>query len=89
MTWGIETNATHGTATASGTGSSKVIGYAPDANYNGLDSFVVRVEDGNGGKDTITVNVTIQPVNDDPVITESARAIAVMCSTSCEWMIAV
>jgi hypothetical protein len=66
-TWSISTQALHGTASASGTGSSKVIGYTPTANYNGADSFVVQVSDGQGGADTITVNVTINPVNDPPV----------------------
>ena len=66
LTWSISGAASHGTATASGTGASKVIGYTPIENYNGSDSFVVQVSDGNGGTDTITVNVTIDPVNDAP-----------------------
>jgi VCBS repeat-containing protein len=70
LTWSISTPASHGTAAASGTGTSKVIGYTPTANYNGSDSFVVQVSDGNGGTDTIAVNVTITAVNDAPVITE-------------------
>ena len=41
--------------------------YVPDADYNGADSFVVTVSDGNGGTDTATVNITIDPVNDAPV----------------------
>ena len=73
ITWSVSTPASHGTATASGTGASKVIGYTPTANYNGTDSFVVQVSDGNGGTDTITVNVTIQPVNDAPVLTVPAN----------------
>jgi hypothetical protein len=44
----------------------------PDSNYNGADSFIVQISDGNGGTDTITVNVTINPVNDSPEITEGA-----------------
>ena len=51
LTWSITTLATNGTASASGTGLSKVIGYAPAGNYNGSDSFVVQVSDGNGGTD--------------------------------------
>jgi Flp pilus assembly protein TadG len=34
--------------------------------------FVVQISDGNSGTDTITVNVTINNVNDPPVITEGA-----------------
>ena len=62
LTWSILTQATHGTASATGTGASKVIGYTPTTDYAGSDSFVVQVSDGNGGTDTITVNVTISAV---------------------------
>jgi hypothetical protein len=65
LTWSISTAASHGTATASGTGASKAIGYTPTANYNGTDSFVVRVSDGSL-TDTITVNVTITAVINPP-----------------------
>ena len=41
--------------------------YTPDADYNGPDSFTYTVEDGFGGSDTATVNLTVTPVNDDPV----------------------
>uniref|UniRef100_UPI001F5386B5 Ig-like domain-containing protein n=1 Tax=Vibrio splendidus TaxID=29497 RepID=UPI001F5386B5 len=41
--------------------------YTPNENYNGDDSFTVVVSDGNGGTDTITVNVGVTPVNDLPV----------------------
>jgi hypothetical protein len=70
--WGISTAASHGTATASGTGSSKSIGYAPTANYNGSDSFVVQVSDGHNGTDAITVTVTATPVNDAPSFMKGA-----------------
>jgi hypothetical protein len=65
LTWSILTPAGHGTATASGTGTAKAISYTPTVNWNGADSFVVRVSDG-ALTDDITVNVTIQPVNDPP-----------------------
>ncbi|HIF9218418.1 TPA: Ig-like domain-containing protein, partial [Photobacterium damselae] len=35
--------------------------------FNGEDSFTVVVDDGNGGRDTITVTVNVTPVNDAPV----------------------
>jgi hypothetical protein len=72
ITWSISTNGSNGTASASGNGTSQTISYTPDANYNGSDSFIVQISDGNGGTDTITVNVTISPVNDSPEITEGA-----------------
>ncbi|WP_230855773.1 Ig-like domain-containing protein [Vibrio kanaloae] len=37
--------------------------YTPDENYNGSDSFTVVVSDGNGGTDTITVDVGMVPTN--------------------------
>ncbi len=41
--------------------------YQPDPDYNGPDSFTYTVSDGQGGTDTATVNITVEPVNDDPV----------------------
>ncbi|MEZ8747905.1 Ig-like domain-containing protein, partial [Vibrio splendidus] len=41
--------------------------YTPNENYNGNDSFTVVVSDGQGGTDTITVNIGVTPVNDLPV----------------------
>ncbi|WP_416311187.1 retention module-containing protein [Pseudomonas sp. W03] len=40
--------------------------YTPGQNFNGNDSFTVVVSDGQGGRDTITVNVGVNPVNDAP-----------------------
>jgi hypothetical protein len=40
--------------------------YTPVANFNGIDSFVYQVSDGNGGTDTATAYITINPVNDAP-----------------------
>lgn len=68
LTWSISSGASNGTATATGTGLSKAIGYTPTADFNGADSFVVQVTDGGSTPDTIQVNVTIDPRNDQPVI---------------------
>ncbi|NJN55956.1 MAG: tandem-95 repeat protein, partial [Anaerolineae bacterium] len=66
LAWSIDTQGSNGTASATSPGNASTIGYTPTANYNGSDSFVVLVDDSNGGTDLITVNVTIDPVNDDP-----------------------
>ncbi len=71
-TWSISTPAVYGAASANGTGASKAIGYTPAANYNGTDSFEVRVSDGHGGLDSILVNVTITAVNDSSVLDKPA-----------------
>jgi hypothetical protein len=48
--------------------------YTPNANFNGTDSFTYTVSDGNGGTSTATVNLTINPVNDDPVAADDTVA---------------
>jgi peptidoglycan/xylan/chitin deacetylase (PgdA/CDA1 family) len=58
LTWSISSAASHGVASASGTGTSKAISYTPTTDYVGSDSFVAQVSDGTAA-DTITVNVTI------------------------------
>ena len=42
--------------------------YTPNTNYNGSDSFTYTVSDGNGGSDTATVYITVNPVNDLPIL---------------------
>jgi parallel beta-helix repeat protein len=76
LTWSIATPAGNGTAAVSATptGNSQVITYTPSANFSGSDSFVVQVSDGNGGVDTIIINVTVSGVNQAPVITEGTTA---------------
>src|SRR5262249_37429346 len=54
----------HGTVTANPNGSFT---YPPAANYNGPDSFTFKADDGHGGSSTATVNITVTPVNDNPV----------------------
>ncbi|MFP6789806.1 MAG: Ig-like domain-containing protein, partial [Thalassolituus sp.] len=71
LTWSVSTVATNGTASVSGTGSSKSVSYVPNADFNGSDEFVVTVSDGELS-DTITVNVTVNAVNDAPVMTSAA-----------------
>jgi len=41
----------------------------PETNYSGSDSFVVEVSDGLGGTDMITVDVTVNAVNEAPIVT--------------------
>lgn len=59
----IASNGTNGEAVVN---PDKTITYTPDANYNGPDSFTYQIDDGNGGLDTATVNVTVNSVNDAP-----------------------
>ncbi|MFV2065460.1 MAG: DUF4347 domain-containing protein, partial [Pirellulales bacterium] len=57
------TQPTSGTVVDNGDGTFT---YSPTANFNGADSFSYTVNDGNGGTDTATVNITVNPVNDAP-----------------------
>ncbi|MES2629649.1 MAG: Ig-like domain-containing protein, partial [Bacteroidota bacterium] len=59
----ITTQPLHGTVSINPDGSFT---YSPNTNYNGTDSFVYRVTDGQGGSANGTVNLTITPVNDNP-----------------------
>ncbi len=56
---------THGSL--SGTGAN--LTYTPAADYNGVDSFTFKVNDGSLDSNIATVSITISPVNDKPVIT--------------------
>ena len=58
----ITTQAAHGTAVVSG---SNIV-YTPNADWNGEDSFVYTVTDGEA-QDTGTITVTVNQVNDAPV----------------------
>ena len=61
----VSTQAIHGTASVSGT----TISYAPDANYNGSDSFTLTLTDSAGYTTTQVISVTVNSINDEPTIT--------------------
>jgi hypothetical protein len=69
LTWSKLTNPTFGIASI--TPATGVVSYKPFSNYYGPDTFNVQVADGFGGTDTITVNVTVTPV-DDPTMEVNA-----------------
>ena len=68
LNWIISPDAGNGAATVSDSGE---VTYIPDLNYNGSDSFTVQVSDGDL-TDSIVVNVTVNSVNDLPVIDQGA-----------------
>ena len=82
LTWSIATAPANGTAgiVAPATGGTVALSYVPALNFVGTDSFVVQVTDGQGGTDSITVNLAISPPpNSAPVITQGT-AVAVTLS---------
>jgi gliding motility-associated-like protein len=56
----------HGTVVVNSDGSYT---YTPTKDYTGNDSFTVTVNDGKGGTTTATVNITVTPVNNNPITT--------------------
>jgi VCBS repeat-containing protein len=50
--------------------------YTPSANYFGTDTFTVTVTDDAGGTSAQTINISLNAVNDAPVITSNAVATA-------------
>ncbi|MEP6340822.1 Ig-like domain-containing protein, partial [Parasphingorhabdus sp.] len=58
-----EAEAGNGTVTINPDGS---LAYSPDANFNGEDTIIYTISDGEGGFSTATVTVTVTPVNDGP-----------------------
>ena len=59
LVWSIASSASHGIASATGTGGTRLINYAPNHNYAGSDSFVVQAQDTGGLTASVTVNVTV------------------------------
>ena len=60
-------NPENGTVTLNGTD----ITFTPDADFNGDASFNYTISDGNGGTDTATVNVTVNPIPELPTVSIS------------------
>jgi uncharacterized protein YjiK len=63
------TAVSHGALVSNGNGSFT---YTPAANFNGADSFTYTISDGKGRSATTTVDITVNAVNDPPVLTVPA-----------------
>ncbi|NOZ55008.1 MAG: hypothetical protein GXP08_18030 [Gammaproteobacteria bacterium] len=66
LSWSLAADARQGTAIVISNGDSAMVSYDPVPNYNGNDRFQLRVNDDQGGSDSITVNVIIASQNDAP-----------------------
>lgn len=79
LTWSVSSLANNGTATASGVGSSPAsMNYAPDLDWTGVDSFVLRVEDGQGGLDEILIEIVVRETNIPPEISQSSPIVVLI-----------
>ncbi len=47
--------------------------YTPNANFNGSDSFTYKANDGTSDSSTVTVTITVNPVNDAPVVSDDSN----------------
>ncbi|WP_460825295.1 tandem-95 repeat protein, partial [Massilia solisilvae] len=72
ITYAKGTGPSHGTLVLNADGSYE---YTPAANYNGPDSFTYTVSDGSGSN-TYNVSITVNPVNDAPVLAVSPVTVA-------------
>ncbi|MCL1059490.1 tandem-95 repeat protein [Shewanella gelidimarina] len=70
LTWSLSTIPSNGSASIVSNNNQASINFSPTANYNGNDSFIVNVSDGLFTA-SITINITVSPVNDAPTITGS------------------
>jgi VCBS repeat-containing protein len=75
LTFSIVTPPAHGSLTAF-TPATGAYTYKPDADFGGSDAFTFRANDGHANSNTATVTVTVNPVNDAPVIDGDASDLA-------------
>ena len=50
--------------------------YVPDADFNGVETLSYTISDGQGGTDTATVAVTVDPINDAPIASDDTATVA-------------
>lgn len=72
----------NGTLTLNGDGS---FDYLPDANFNGTDSFTYLPNDGSADGNTVTVELTVNAVNDPPVAVDDTAGVFEDGSTLNLW----
>src|SRR5690606_12115484 len=64
LTYTLVTDPANGSVVFNANGT---FAYTPDTDFSGIDSFIYRVSDGNGGTDTATVALNLTGQNDAPV----------------------
>lgn len=66
LTYALQGDAGHGSVVLNA--ATGVYTYTPDGDYNGADSFTVRVSDGKGGYADSVVSIAVTPANDAPTV---------------------
>jgi VCBS repeat-containing protein len=67
----LASSPSHGTLTLNADGS---FSYTPNANFNGSDSFTYKANDGTDASNVATVTITVNAVNDAPVLDATKTA---------------
>jgi len=56
-----------GPSNGSFSGTAPELTYTPNANFNGVDSFTFKANDGSSDSNTATISISVNPVNDAPL----------------------
>ena len=70
LTYTVASDPAHGTLS----GTAPKLTYTPEADFNGSDTFTYRVNDGQADSAIATATITVNPVNDAPVVEDLAQA---------------
>jgi VCBS repeat-containing protein len=73
LTARLVSGTSHGTLTLNSDGSFT---YTPSPNYNGVDGFTYKANDGSADSNVATVSITVTPVNDAPVAANDSYSTA-------------
>jgi hypothetical protein len=68
-TWTVSSQAANGSATVNGIAG--LVDYTPSADFVGTDSFTITATDSSNLTGSLTFNVTVTPVNDQPEVTRA------------------
>ncbi|MBU60994.1 MAG: hypothetical protein CMI26_00675 [Opitutae bacterium] len=66
LTWSILSNASRGNATFTSASNPPIFTYSPNLDFNGTDTFTLKVTDPTGLSDEIIVTVEVANINDAP-----------------------
>ncbi len=72
------TNVTQGNNGTVSINPDNTLSYVPNDNFYGTDSFTYTISDHQNETDTAVVRVTIEPLNDAPVITSKPETVAML-----------
>ncbi len=72
------TNVTQGNNGTVSINPNNTLSYVPNADFYGTDTFTYTISDHQNETDTAVVSITIEPLNDAPVITSKPETIAML-----------